>query len=158
MLTTRPHHSIETSYNDASYAVQNAASLANGATMATRLNGDMLQHTRALEATMASNSDPKFKNSKFLQFLSKMSNGEVILEDNQVCPSALPVSVDSLTSTHSTFYCHSVWYLPCCQPSYQLQVVQLPQAIIGAPSAAPDHMSWGGSWAQQDVLSARVNL
>lgn len=45
----------------------------------------MLQHTRALEATMASNSDPKFKNSKFLQFLSKMSNGEVILEDNQVC-------------------------------------------------------------------------
>ena len=79
--------------------------------MATRLNGDMLQHTRALEATMASNSDPKFKNSKFLQFLSKMSNGEVILEDNQVCPSALPVTVDSLTSTHRTIYCHSVWYL-----------------------------------------------
>jgi hypothetical protein len=67
------------------HGIQDAASLANGATTATRLNGDMLQHTRALEATMASNSDPKFKNSKFLQFLSKMSNGEVILEDNQVC-------------------------------------------------------------------------
>jgi peroxin-5 len=52
----------------------------------------MLQHTRALEATMASNSDPKFKNSKFLQFLSKMSNGEVILEDNQVYSSAWPIT------------------------------------------------------------------
>lgn len=41
---------------------------------------------------MASNSDPKFKNSKFLQFLSKMSNGEVILEDNQVCSSAWPIT------------------------------------------------------------------
>lgn len=44
----------------------------------------MLEHTRALEATMQSNADPKFQNSKFLHFLSKMTRGEVILEDNQV--------------------------------------------------------------------------
>jgi peroxin-5 len=67
--------------------MQDAASLGNQATTGTRVNGDMLEHTRALETTMASNSDPKFKNSKFLQFLSKMTRGEVILEDNQVrCP------------------------------------------------------------------------
>lgn len=35
-------------------------------------------------ATLSQNKDPKFQNSKFLQFLSKMSQGEVILEGNQV--------------------------------------------------------------------------
>ena len=29
-------------------------------------------------------SDPKIRNSKFLQFVSKMSRGELIMEDNQV--------------------------------------------------------------------------
>lgn len=44
-----------------------------------------MEQTRKLMDTLASNKDPKFQNSKFLQFLSKMSQGEVILEDNQVC-------------------------------------------------------------------------
>lgn len=45
---------------------------------------DAMEQTRALAETMAVSNDPKFKNSKFLQFVSKMSRGEIILEDNQV--------------------------------------------------------------------------
>ena len=45
---------------------------------------DSMDQTRALAATMASSNDPKFKQSKFLQFVSKMSRGEIILENNQV--------------------------------------------------------------------------
>ena len=43
-----------------------------------------MEQTRKLADTLASNSDPKFQNSKFLQFVSKMSRGELILEDNAV--------------------------------------------------------------------------
>ena len=32
----------------------------------------------------AASGDPKMRSSKFLQFVSKMSRGEIILEDNQV--------------------------------------------------------------------------
>ena len=49
---------------------------------------DALQQTRALRDTLASSQDPKFQKSKFLQFVSKMSRGEIILEDNQVGPSS----------------------------------------------------------------------
>ena len=55
-----------------------------------RSDAAMLEHTRALEQTMAANKDPKFQNSKFLQFLSKMTRGEVILEDNQVLLWSIP--------------------------------------------------------------------
>ncbi|GAB4823917.1 hypothetical protein N2152v2_010963 [Parachlorella kessleri] len=48
-----------------------------------RQGGDALEQTRKLMDTLSSNKDPKFQNSKFLQFLSKMSQGEVILEGNQ---------------------------------------------------------------------------
>ncbi|BBN18341.1 peroxin-5 [Marchantia polymorpha subsp. ruderalis] len=54
-------------------------------------NGEMnnmaaLEQTRSLVNTLAQNQDPKFQNSKFLQFVSKMSRGELIVEDNQVKP------------------------------------------------------------------------
>lgn len=45
---------------------------------------DAMQQTKALRDTLASSQDPKFQQSKFLQFVSKMSRGEIILEDNQV--------------------------------------------------------------------------
>ena len=45
---------------------------------------DALQQTKALRDTLASSQDPKFQQSKFLQFVSKMSRGEIILEDNKV--------------------------------------------------------------------------
>ena len=43
-----------------------------------------LSQTRALADTLSKDADPKFRNSQFLQFVSKMSRGEIILEDNQV--------------------------------------------------------------------------
>ncbi|CAH9107749.1 unnamed protein product [Cuscuta epithymum] len=45
-----------------------------------------MEQTRMLAHTLAQNSDPKFQNSKFLQFVSKMSRGEISIEDNQVKP------------------------------------------------------------------------
>ena len=43
-----------------------------------------LEQTKRLADTLAANKDPKFQNSKFLQFVSKMSRGELILDDNEV--------------------------------------------------------------------------
>ncbi|GFZ12650.1 peroxin 5 [Actinidia rufa] len=45
-----------------------------------------MEQTRMLAHTLVQNSDPKFQNSKFLQFVSKMSRGEIIIEDNQMKP------------------------------------------------------------------------
>ena len=61
--------------------------------------------TKRLAETLAASKDPKFKNSKFLQFVSKMSRGEIILEDNQVqcgCACALAESLSMCIST-----CHA---------------------------------------------------
>ncbi|XP_057992075.1 peroxisome biogenesis protein 5 isoform X2 [Hevea brasiliensis] len=49
-----------------------------------------MEQTRMLAHTLAQNNDPKFQNSKFLQFVSKMSRGELIIDDNQVKPAAGP--------------------------------------------------------------------
>eukprot|EP00887_Chlorella_sp_A99_P004578 scaffold4.g4578.t1 len=73
-----------------------AAAVGSAARAAAAGSGDALEQTRRLADTLAANKDPKFQNSKFLQarmgtpphpclqFLSKMSRGEYILEDNQV--------------------------------------------------------------------------
>eukprot|EP00249_Psilotum_nudum_P018974 c27047_g1_i1 orf=150-2450(+) len=52
-------------------------------------SGDMgklaaLEQTQSLVDTLSQNQDPKFQNSKFLKFVSKMSRGELIAEDNQI--------------------------------------------------------------------------
>ncbi|KAJ0102710.1 hypothetical protein Patl1_03662 [Pistacia atlantica] len=49
-----------------------------------------MEQTRMLAHTLAQNNDPKFQNSRFLQFMSKMSRGELIIDDNQV--KAAPMS------------------------------------------------------------------
>ncbi|XP_044472597.1 peroxisome biogenesis protein 5 isoform X2 [Mangifera indica] len=49
-----------------------------------------MEQTRMLAHTLAQNNDPKFQNSKFLQFVSRMSRGELIIDDNQV--KAAPMS------------------------------------------------------------------
>ncbi len=46
--------------------------------------GDALAQTRALADTLAGDKDGRFAQSKFLQFISKMSRGEIILEGNEV--------------------------------------------------------------------------
>ena len=43
-----------------------------------------LEQTKALADTLAADKDGKFANSKFLQFISKMSRGEIILDGNEV--------------------------------------------------------------------------
>ncbi|KAK9269668.1 hypothetical protein L1049_001446 [Liquidambar formosana] len=53
-----------------------------------------MEQTRMLAHTLAQNDDPKFQNSKFLQFVSKMSRGELIIDDNQVKPTTLPAPGD----------------------------------------------------------------
>lgn len=53
-----------------------------------------MEQTRMLANTLAQNDDPKFQNSKFLQFVSKMSRGELIIDDNQVKQNALPAAGD----------------------------------------------------------------
>ncbi|KAL9403033.1 hypothetical protein Peur_000005 [Populus x canadensis] len=52
-------------------------------------NLSTMEQTRMLAHTLAQNNDPKFQNSKFLQFVSKMSRGELIIDDNQVKPAVL---------------------------------------------------------------------
>lgn len=47
-----------------------------------------MEQSRMLAHTLAQNEDPKFQNSKFLQFVSKMSRGEITVEDNQMKPAA----------------------------------------------------------------------
>jgi len=42
------------------------------------------QQTRALVDALSASSEPKFQNSKFLQFVSKMSRGELIFDGNAV--------------------------------------------------------------------------
>lgn len=61
--------------------LQVAAAQGRGATDSA---GATLAQTKELAETLALDPNPKVQNSQFLQFLSKMSRGELILEDNQV--------------------------------------------------------------------------
>ncbi|XP_021735517.1 peroxisome biogenesis protein 5-like [Chenopodium quinoa] len=58
----------------------------------SRLAG--MEQTRILAHTLAQNNDPKFQNSRFLQFVSKMSRGELFVEGNQVKESSISASGD----------------------------------------------------------------
>ncbi|XP_042011277.1 peroxisome biogenesis protein 5-like [Salvia splendens] len=53
-----------------------------------------MEQTRMLAHTLAQNNDPKFQNSKFLQFVSKMSRGEITIEDNQFKPAGISAPGD----------------------------------------------------------------
>lgn len=52
------------------------------------------EQTRMLAHTLAQNTDPKFQNSRFLQFVSKMSRGELFVEGNQVKENSVSMSGD----------------------------------------------------------------
>lgn len=43
-----------------------------------------VEHTRRLAEALSAETDPKFKNSQFLQFVSKMSRGELVVDGNAV--------------------------------------------------------------------------
>lgn len=68
-----------------------------------------MEQTRMLAHTLAQNNDPKFQNSKFLQFVSKMSRGELIIDDNQVKPAALSSPGDWATEYQQKFTAGPSW-------------------------------------------------
>jgi len=49
------------------------------------------------------------QNSKFLQFVSKMSRGELIIDDNQVKENALPASGDWATEYNQQYNHGHAW-------------------------------------------------
>lgn len=64
-----------------------------------------MEQTKKLAETLASSTNPKFQNSKFLQFVSKMSRGELILEDNgvkEVSPAAAQWADEFTTNAAAT--------------------------------------------------------
>ena len=62
----------------ADWAAEFSGQRQEAAGVSGRLAGGV--QTRALVETMAANKDSKFQNSKFLQFVSKMSRGDVVFE------------------------------------------------------------------------------
>ncbi|VVB16193.1 unnamed protein product [Arabis nemorensis] len=49
-----------------------------------------MEQTRKLAHTLSQDGNPKFQNSRFLQFVSKMSRGELIIDENEVKPGPVP--------------------------------------------------------------------
>ncbi|CAH2069768.1 unnamed protein product [Thlaspi arvense] len=49
-----------------------------------------MEQTRKLAHTLSQDGNPKFQNSRFLQFVSKMSRGELIIDENEVKPGPAP--------------------------------------------------------------------
>ncbi|EEF27074.1 peroxisomal targeting signal type 1 (pts1) receptor, putative [Ricinus communis] len=68
-----------------------------------------MEQTRMLAHTLAQNNDPKFQNSKFLQFVSKMSRGELIIDDNQVKPATLSAPGDWATEYQQQYTGGTSW-------------------------------------------------
>lgn len=56
-----------------------------------------MQHSQMLANTLAQSNDPKFQNSKFLQFVSKMSRGELTIQDNDIKPATISAPGDWAT-------------------------------------------------------------
>lgn len=75
---------VESVAEGSSWVNEFRSTAAAGSAMRQQAAGDALEQTRKLADTLAASSDPKIRNSKFLQFVSKMSRGELIMEDNQV--------------------------------------------------------------------------
>ena len=65
------------------WAAEYEASTAARADAAGANAADPLSDTRALRDALASDPDPKVQGSSFLRFLSKMSNGEIVLRGNE---------------------------------------------------------------------------
>ncbi|GER52742.1 peroxisomal targeting signal 1 receptor [Striga asiatica] len=68
-----------------------------------------MEQTRALAHTLAQNNDPKFQNSKFLQFVSKMSRGELTIEDNQFKPATFSSPGDWATEYEQQYSGGQSW-------------------------------------------------
>ncbi|KAG8365214.1 hypothetical protein BUALT_Bualt18G0081100 [Buddleja alternifolia] len=68
-----------------------------------------MEQSRMLAHTLAQNNDPKFQNSKFLQFVAKMSRGEMTIEDNQFKPAAFSAPGDWATEYEQQYSGGQSW-------------------------------------------------
>ncbi|KAL8487565.1 hypothetical protein ACS0TY_024030 [Phlomoides rotata] len=68
-----------------------------------------MEQTRMLAHTLAQNNIPKFQNSKFLQFVSKMSRGEITIEDNHFKPAAISNPEDWTTEYEQKYSGGQLW-------------------------------------------------
>ncbi|CAI0540820.1 unnamed protein product [Linum tenue] len=100
-----------------------------------------MEQSRMLAHTLALNSNPKFQNSKFLQFVSKMSRGELIFDDNQVKP-AMPSAAGDWASEYQGQY--------SAGPSWADEYANN-QASSACLSAGPDQ------WANEFVTGREQN-
>jgi len=92
-------------------------------------NLNAMEPTHALVQTLSQNQDPKFQNSKFLQFVSKMSRGELIVDDNQVKPGVANQLANSWAD------------------EFQQQHTAPPETWA-AEFTAGEHMHRGDTWAE----------
>ncbi|GIL78820.1 hypothetical protein Vretimale_176 [Volvox reticuliferus] len=104
--------------------------------------GDTRATSAALAAVLSQASDPKMRNSKFLQFVSKMSKGELILEDNKVVerrPEAASWAAEFAGQQQGTAAAPSQWAAEFAG--------QRPGVAGPAPSSAA--IGRGGEWVEE---------
>jgi len=74
------------------YEAAHEAMMATGSARAVG-EAEAMQHTRQLADTLSADKSSKFQNSKFLQFVSKMSRGELAVEGNGIVERSPPLGV-----------------------------------------------------------------
>ncbi|XP_054797056.1 peroxisome biogenesis protein 5 isoform X2 [Prosopis cineraria] len=104
-----------------------------------------MEQTRLLASTLAQNSDPKFQNSKFLQFVSKMSRGELIIDDNQVKETALPASGDWAAEFQQHFDNRHTW----ADEFLNNKVSNVPEQWANEFTTNEKHISTDDQWVNE---------
>ena len=112
-------------------------------------SGNALEQTKALADTLASDKDGKFANSKFLQFISKMSRGEIILEGNEV-RGAWGSTLESRIS-HKQMSLSAMCYMVCVCVCVCVCLQQAKQ--VSAESAA-----WASEFADKQEASKAADF
>ncbi|KAG2310699.1 hypothetical protein Bca52824_022256 [Brassica carinata] len=77
-----------------------------------------MEQTHKLAHTLSQDGNPKFQNSRFLQFVSKMSRGELIIDENEVKPGQAPG--DGLLNMSSSIWGHQVGLINLQMSKYVL--------------------------------------
>lgn len=115
-------------------------------------------HSAAVVDELARNADPRFRNSQFFQFMSKMSHGEVVL-DRRDDTRAISSWADEY-ATHNQLSPAAEEWASAFQPSYPPSAtgpLDTEQASINewaeqfgasSPGDSVDRLNVGDSWAQ----------
>lgn len=137
------------------------AQTAAGSAMRQSLQGNAsaaVEQTKKLAETLSSNRDPKFQNSKFLQFVSKMSKGELIIEDNAVREAAMPPPAATASQWADEFgaqHAHHGWaseFLPeSSMPHQKDWVDEFSDGLLGVQTESPWTTEFLNSQGESDV-------